>query len=208
MSKEIVNMDSLDGMQYDVLKEISNIGASHAASALAKMLDKKISVGIPKVNLLEFKNVASELGGPEQIIIGLLVKLSGEINGIMMFLLDNESAVMLVNAIMGTERAVNTEFNEIELSAITEIGNILSSSYLSSLSTLTNLKIKPSVPYISIDMAGAILSVPAIEFGKIGDRVLFIKSVLGEGEKNISGYFLLVPEIESFNLILKSLGVV
>ncbi len=201
---------SLGKVHFDVLKEISNIGASHAASALATMLDRKISVGIPSVDLLEFKDCPNKVGGAESIVVGLMVGLSGDIDGIMIFLIEKESAHLMTKSMLKDYVSGDNEsFSEMELSALQEIGNIMLSSYLGSLSTLTNLRINQSVPYMSIDMAGAILSVPAIQFGKVSDRVIFIESKLGDNsEDSVSGYFLLVPELQSFVVIMRSLGVV
>ena len=92
------------------------------------------------------------------------------------------------------------------LSALQEIGNIIAGAYLSSLSSLTNLLITESVPYLSIDMAGAILSVPAIEFGKLGDKALLIQSQFLEDSVELDGYFILIPTLESYDKILSSLG--
>ena len=97
-------------------------------------------------------------------------------------------------------------FNEIEESALKEIGNIIAGSYLSSISSLTNMLITSSVPYLAVDMAGAILSVPAIEFGKMGDKALLIESRFKDMDIDISGYFILIPTIESYKLMLNSLG--
>lgn len=93
-----------------------------------------------------------------------------------------------------------------DLSALNEIGNIIAGAYLSSLSTLTNLKIIASIPYMAIDMAGAILSVPAIEFGKVGDRALLIQTDFGGEIERVFGYFILIPELDSYETILKSIG--
>ena len=100
----------------------------------------------------------------------------------------------------------NETFDDMELSALNEIGNIITGAYLSSLSTLTNMLITSSVPYMSIDMAGAILSVPAIEFGKIGDKALVIETEFGEDELLVDGYFILIPSLSSYDKILSSLG--
>lgn len=135
--------------------------------------------------------------------------LSGDVNGMMMFLLDEAIAKNLVNILMGREDD-SLNFDDIEMSAVMEIGNIISGAYLRSLSEMTNLKIDVSVPMLQIDMAGAILSVPAIEFGKIGDKVLLIETEFDEAADNnetISGYYILVPELESYEKILESLGV-
>jgi len=192
---------------FDILKEIGNIGAGNAVTALSQILNKKIKMSVPNINLSDFKDVATFVGGPEKLIIGILVHVSGDINGIMMFIVRLESARVLTNSMFGSDKS-GSEFDEIELSALKEVGNILASSYLGSLASLINKKISLSVPYISIDMANAILSVPAIEFSKVADRVLFIESVFEADKQDVSGYFVLVPDMPSFNLILSSLGVV
>ena len=98
------------------------------------------------------------------------------------------------------------DFSEMEQSALMEIGNIIAGAYLSSISELTNMKITSSVPYLAVDMAGAILSVPAIEFGKLGDKALLIESKFKDLDVDISGYFILIPTLESYGRILTSLG--
>ena len=123
----------------------------------------------------------------------------------MMFLLKERSAHNLVNMLLGYPMDRDIPFDEMELSALNEIGNIITGSYLSALSGLTNLVINASVPSLSIDMAGALLSVPAIEYGKVGDKVLLIQTQFGEGDL-LDGYFLMVPELESYERILTSLG--
>jgi len=164
-------------------------------------------MGVPKVNILEFKNVADVLGGPENLVVGILLSVSGDINGMMMFVLEQRSAHVLVNILMGREIHDISEFTEMDVSALQEIGNILTGSYLSSLSALTKLSVIPSIPQMAFDMAGAILSVPAIEFGKVGDKVLFIETEFAEGIDHVTGYFILIPDINSYEKILTSLGV-
>jgi len=208
----IFNMNDLNNLHLDVLKELGNIGAGNAATALAKMIDKKINMNVPETKVLEFSRISALLGGAEITVTGILLSVTGDVKGNIMFILRESAAHKLVNLLLGQEDKddvdlENSEFNEIELSALKEIGNILASSYLSALSTLTNLRMYPSVPDIAIDMAGAILSVPAIEFGKVGDTVLYIETEFSEGMKKIVGDFFLVPEIDSFDTLLKALGV-
>jgi chemotaxis protein CheC len=192
---------------FDTLREIANIGSGNAIAALGKMLGHKIRMSVPVINLVDFKDIAKFIGGAENIIIGILVGISGDINGIMMFIVKQESAANLLNILMGDAERDVLNFTEVENSALVEIGNILCSSYLGSLSSLIGKKIVPSVPVLSVDMANAILSVPAIEFGKTADQALFIESVFAAETQNVSGFFLLVPDLASFNLILSSLGV-
>lgn len=199
-------LDNLNDLQFDVLKEIGNIGAGNATTALAKMMNMKIDMNVPRVDLVPFTNLPDIFGSPEEVLAGILVQLDGDIKGMMMFLVKEKSAHNLVNSLMGGMiQSSGNGFSDMELSALGEIGNIIIGAYLSAMSNLTSLKISSSVPYISIDMAGALLSVPAIEFGKLGDKVLLIETQFGELDF-VNGYFLMVPELESYDAILSSLG--
>lgn len=206
MDKKL-EIDELNDLHIDLLREIGNIGAGNATTALSQMINKKIDMGVPKVNILEFKELSEVLGGAENPVVGILLNVEGQVKGMMMFVLEQSSAHRLVNLLMGRSIDDFNEFTEMDLSALNEIGNIITGAYLSSLSTLTNLKIIPSVPHMGIDMAGAILSVPAIEFGKIGDKALLIQTDFGEGDDEVNGYFILIPEMESYEVILTSLGI-
>ncbi len=200
-----VDLNNMDGVYFDVLKEIGNIGAGNATTALAQLLNTKVDMLVPKVALLEFSEVGGAMGGEEQIMAGIYQVVEGDISGSIMFLLEEESARTLVAKLMGTEVGEPGSFSEMEISALKEIGNIITGSYLSSLSMLTNLKIISSIPDISIDMCGAILSVPAIEFGALGDKILLIETEFTDDVK-LGGYFILVPDLESYDKILTSLG--
>ena len=207
MSK--IDLEKLEDSQFDVLKEIGNIGAGNATTALATMLNIKVDMSVPNVALLPFDNISSFIGSEEQTVVGILLEIQGDIDGMMMFLFDMKSAHHLVNSLMMRDVHQDenwmADFSEMEMSALNEIGNIVSGSYLSALSGLTGMKMVSSVPALSIDMLGALLSVPAIEFGKYGDKLLMIQSEFGEDDF-VTGYFLLIPELESYDKILTSLG--
>ncbi len=200
-----VDLNNMEGVYFDVLREIGNIGAGNATTALAQMLNTKVDMHVPKVDLLDFSQVGEAMGGEEQIMAGIYLVVEGDISGSIMFLLEKSSARALVAKLMGTEIDKDSDFDEMELSALKEIGNIITGSYLSSLSTLTNLKIISSPPDVAIDMCGAILSVPAIEFGAVGDKMLLIATEFTDDVK-LEGYFILVPDLESYDKILSSLG--
>ena len=199
----------------DVMKELGSMGTANAATALAKLINRKVTMPVPNVSWIEFSNVADFIGGPESIAAGLLVSVTGQIQGMMMFLMPVPSARSVIKAFMDVEKEGEEDyvFDEMERSIIEEVGNIMVSSYLSNIAALTNITFKPSVPFLSIDMAQAILSVPAIEFGKMADKVLFLESqfqVEAEaGKENVdcSGCFILVPNLHSFYRILRALGV-
>lgn len=204
-----LDLNNVDDMYYDVLREIGNIGAGNAATALATMLNTKVDMTVPKVALVEFSKMGETMGGEEQIMAGIYLSISGDITGSIMFLLEEKSAHDLVAKLMGTGDTDFVEgqpFNDIEQSALSEIGNIIVGSYLNSLSMLTNLKIIESVPSLAVDMAEALLSVPAIEFGMVGDQMLLIQTSFSE-DTELNGYFVLVPDLPSYSKLLKALGV-
>ena len=199
-------LDHVNDMYVDVLREIGNIGAGNATTAIAQMLGSRLNMQVPNVKLME----ASQLGGAicdeEETVVGIFLEVCNDISGSMMFLMRMDSAHVIVNKLMMRDPEYNEPFDEMDLSALKEIGNIIAASYLSALSTLTNLRIQPSVPYIAVDMAAAILSVPAIQFGQYGDNALFIETEFGD-DKEMQGYFILMPEQDSYAKILRALGI-
>lgn len=203
MSK--LNLEQVSEVYFDVLKEIGNIGAGNATTALAQLLQCKVDMKVPQVKLLQFKDVGSLMGGEDQVMIGIYLAVEGDITGSIMFVMTNDTGKHLTEKLMGI-KSESDQFDEMELSALKEVGNIITGSYLNSLSMMTNLKIYPSVPELCIDMAGAILSVPAIEFGTIGDDILLIQTQFLD-EIELNGYFILIPDLESYEKILTSLGI-
>ena len=200
------NNESMDDIEFDVLTEIGNIGAGNATTALSQLINARIDMRVPKVELLTFAELAEVIGGAETFVAGILLSLEGDIQGSMLFILESNAARLLVQQLMGCKDDSTEQFTEMETSALQEIGNIISGAYLSAISSLTNMLITASVPSLAFDMAGAILSVPAIEFGKLGDKALLIESQFKDMDVDISGYFILIPTLDSYSKILKSLG--
>lgn len=202
-----VNYENLNEMQMDVLREIGNIGAGNAATSLSVMLGQPVDIVLPKVNLVEFDRVSDAVGGPETLTYGVLLDLFGDVKGMIMFLLDKNFAHLVINVLMGGMYENFDEMDEMALSAIKEVGNILSAAYVRSIADLTGLDIQVSVPEVSIDMAGALLSVPIIRFGEIGDRVLFIEENFQSSAESVASHMILFAEVESLNLMLSKLGI-
>ena len=185
----------------DVLQELGNIGAGNATTAIASMLSIRIDMNVPKVELLEVSKLGASICPEDEIIVGIFLEIQMDIEGSMMFLMRLDSAQYLVNKLMMRDASYKEEFDEMDLSALKEIGNIIAGSYLSALSTMTNLVISPSIPYLAVDMAASVLSVPAIEFGQYGDYALLIQTEFGD-DVMINGYFILMPEQQSYDKIL------
>ena len=199
-------LNQVNDMYVDVLKEIGNIGAGNATTAMANMLNIRINMDVPRVELLTFQELGSAICPEDESIVGIYLEVTDDITGSMMFLMKLDSAHYLVNRLMGRDPDYKEDFTEMDLSAIKEIGNIIAGSYLSALSSMTNLTISPTIPYVAIDMAAAILSVPACMFGQYGDNALLIETQFGD-EVMIEGYFILLPELDSYDKILSALGI-
>ncbi len=199
-----ITLEKMSNEYFDVLKELGNIGAGNATTALAQLMQCKVDMAVPQVRLLEFKEMGEMMGGEETIMAGIYLGIEGDITGSIMFLLEKQAARHLVNKLMGMQLE-GEEFSEMEFSALKEVGNIITGAYLNSLSALTNLVVYPSVPDLTVDMAGAILSVPAIQFGALGDKILLIQTQFFD-EQVLDGYFILVPDLDSYGRILSALG--
>ncbi len=200
-----LSLEQVTEQYYDVLREIGNIGAGNAMTALSQLIQCKVDMKVPRVRLLEFREVGDMIGGEEQIMVGVFLGVEGDISGSMMFMVEEASARHLIQKITMGMLPAGSEFEEMGLSAMKEVGNIITGAYLNSLSTLTNLKIYPTPPALTVDMAGAILSVPAIQFGVLGDKILMIESQFYD-EIELDGYFILIPDMESYAKILGALG--
>ena len=199
-----ITLEKMSNEYFDVLKEIGNIGAGNATTALAQLMQCKVDMSVPQVKMLEFKELGEMMGGEEVIMAGIYLGIEGDITGSIMFLLEKQAARHLVDKLMGMQ-VEGDEFSEMEFSALKEVGNIITGAYLNSLSALTNLVIYPSIPDLTVDMAGAILSVPAIQFGELGDAMLLIQTQFFD-ERVLDGYFILVPDLNSYGKILSALG--
>lgn len=204
---EEMRIEELSDTEFDVLKEISNIGTGNAATAISKLLGGRVDIKVPDIRFLQFSELPEIIGGAENEVIGILVSLEKDIDGMMMFVMDKPSASVIVNRILNRDNEeLGQEMSEMEISVLSEFGNIIAGSYLSAISRLTGMVVSPSVPALSDDMAGAILSVPAIEFGKMSDRVLLIRSEFLSESGQAKGFFILVPTLKGFDNIFKRLG--
>lgn len=203
----------ITSLHLDVLKEIGNIGAAHAATALSNLLDKKIDMHVPKVEMTTFPEMMEIAGGAESVVVGIYLRIEGDTEGSMFFILPVRQANQIIRRVINDDNFdfQSNDVSELGLSAMQEIGNILSGSYLSALSDFTGINIHPTVPGLSIDMFGAIISIGLIEISQVSDYVIVINTYISEdgvekGEE-IKGHFLLLPDPDSFNVIFKALGV-
>ena len=206
----MINMadNGLTSMKLDVLREIGNIGAGNATTALSVMLNSNLRMEVPVVKILDFNEIPEIIGGADAIVTAVLTRFTGEVSGMTLFILELEEAKNLAGTMLcRTYPEDFIEFDHMDKSALKEVGNILMSSYISSIGTLTNLKLRTEPPAICVDMAGAVLSLPISELGQIGDKALIIDSKFLDNEKPINGFFLFVTDEMSYEQIFKVLGI-
>ena len=197
---------NLTNMQKDALKEIGNIGAGNAATAFAQFLDCKIDMTVPSAEVLSISEVPEITGNVDEDVLGILLQAMGEAPASLLFILSEESAKHLLGITLNKEIALS-EIDEVEISALKEIGNILSGSYLSALNKLTGFNLIQSVPGFAYDMAGAVISSSMIPLSQAGDYTLLIETKFLDGDHEIEGYFLLIPHLGSLKKILNALGI-
>lgn len=197
----------LNEIYIDILKEIGNIGAGNAVTSLSQMLSKRIDMNVPEVSLLNYDDVIDSIGGAENVVVGILVGFEGEIDGVILFLLKKEFVHLILNSLLGTELHNFEEISELEMSALSEIGNIMVSSYVNSISTLTSMKIDISVPSLNVDMSGALLDAVTAEFSEAADKVIFIKEKYFCQNETVYSHMLLLPSMTSLEILLKRFGI-
>lgn len=195
----------LNSIQQDALREVGNIGAGNAATAFSKVLDRKIEIEVPSIEIIPLEDVSTITGSEEDHVAGILFKVSGEAPGTILFIFPSSTIKYLVEVVMD-KQIEPEEIGEMEESLLKELGNILSGSYLKSIGDMTDLNMTQSVPGFSYDMAGAILSSTMISASSTGENVLLIETEFMDGERKIEGYFFFIPQIESLSTILNSLG--
>ena len=205
----VYDFSELSGMQLDILREIGNIGSGNAATALAQLLNAKIDMNVPQVNILPFAEVPDLVGGADLHVVGLFLIATGSAPASILFLLPVDKACLLVDMLMGKEwgKTDPSNLSDMDISALMELGNIICATYLNALAMFTQLDFRPSVPALGIDMAGAILNTVLAQFGAVADHVLVLETEFKRGDQEIVGHFFLLPEPGSLDVILASLGV-
>lgn len=201
--------DEIKSLQLDILKEIGNIGAGHAATALSSLLNTKIDMCVPNVKIMPFNDMMELVGGAENVVASVYFRIEGEAPGSMYFVTSLEQASNIIKQLTNEPefQIEDLEQNQLAASVLQEVGNILIGSYLSSFSDFTRLNIYPTVPALAIDMFGAIISYGLIEIGQVSDEAIVIDTIFfADEDKELNGHFFLLPDPDSFAIIFNSLG--
>lgn len=196
-------------VQLDVLREVANIGAGNAANALATMLKAKIQISVPRVKVMSFADVPDFMGGAEAHAVAIYFHVGGPVKASILLVMPIEKAAQLVEMLLGTSNASLTgSFSDFEYSALMELGNILSSSYLNALSSFTKMSFKPSPPALAIDMVGSILNTILCQYGEVSEMALVMEAGFKKDKVDVVGNIFLLPEPDTMDNIFTSLGVI
>ena len=204
---EIKNYDQLTSMELDTLREIGSIGTGNAATALSSLLGKEVRIAMPEVRIMGYNEAIEWIGGPEEITAGVLVKLGGQINGIMLMVEQLEFLNLVLESMFSTKVSDYSQLGDMERSMLTEVGNIMISTFINALSGLSGLSIDLTVPCLTVDMQGAILTVPMAEYGGQSDYIMTIGGDFICQQKQVPCHLLLSPDVRSLNFLLRKLGV-
>lgn len=203
----IKSYDELSSLELDTLKEIGSIGTGNAATSLSSLIGMPVRIRQPEVRIMEYNEAIEWIGGPEPITAGVLVGMSGQLSGIMLSVQQLEFVNLVLESMMGKTIQDYMELGEMERSALTEVGNIMISTFINALSGLAGLDIELTVPAFTVDMQGAIMTVPMAEYGGQSNYIMTIGGNFICNGKEIPCRLLLSPDIRSLNFLLRKLGV-
>jgi chemotaxis protein CheC len=199
---------SLKALQVDALREVANIGAGHAATALSQMVGETIMISVPTINVSRLEDIPPQVAAPDEPVAAVLMHMLGDLTGRTLLVFPRRTAIRLAALLLRRESPPD-DFSEMQQSAIKEAGNILSSAYMNALSDFMGMMLLPSPPSLAIDMSTAVLSTAYLQFGTDKDYVFCVESefIMGGREERMRGFFLLLPDPASLQAILKAVRV-
>jgi len=199
--------EDLNDMHIDVLREIGNIGSGNASTALSSMTGKEIVISMPEVKFLDFQEAIEKNGSPEETVASVLVRLNRDVEGMILLIVEQDFAENVLHVFFPGKEIDLLGLDEGDISALTEIGNIMSHSYINAIATLAGLDIGADTPSFTVDMFGSIMSVPVIEFGEVGEKLMCIDKIIEIDGVKMKSNMLLIPTVKSLANLFGKLGV-
>ena len=197
----------LKELQLDALREVANIGAGHAATALSQMTNRTIMIAVPEVNVRPLQEVTDLVGRPDEVVAAVLMHMMGDLTGRTLVMFDEASARALCDILFRRSAGTTGEFGPMEQSGLKEAGNILASAYMNALSDFMGMMLVPSVPSLVIDLSAAILTTTYLNFGHERDFVFCVETSfhVGGATERLQGHFLLLPDMPSLRAIFDAI---
>jgi len=197
----------LTEQQLDALREISNVGMGHAATALSQLTGKTIHLEVPRVMLTDTLRIPEELGEAEQTVVGINLRMLGNAQGHILIVFPWDNAVRILERLLSQKVPGANPLSEMELSALNELGNILASAYLNALGEMLHMTLIPSVPHLCVNDASTVIANTLAEFGEFGGMALMLDTEFFSKDERVSGQFCLLPTPSSLEVILTALGI-
>jgi chemotaxis protein CheC len=209
MTTPIDDIRSLKAIQLDALKEVANIGAGHAATALSQMIGGTIMISVPTINISRLEEIPPQVAEPDEPVAAVLMHMLGDLTGRTMLVFPRASALRLAELMLHREAGTSDELGEMEQSALKEAGNILSSAYMNALSEFMHLMLIPSPPSLAVDMSTAVLTTAYLQFSSQKDYVFCVESefMMVNMSERLRGFFLLLPDPASLQALLRAVRV-
>jgi chemotaxis protein CheC len=203
----MIDARELGELQLDALREVANMGAGHAATALSQMTQARIMVNVPRLQIVALEDVADLMPDPEQVVAAVLMHMLGDLTGGTLLLFPRESAMRLSEILLRRPIGSSHVFGEIEQSSIKEAGNILSAAYMNALSDFMSMMLLPSVPSLVIDLCAAVLTTTCSNLGDERDYAFSIETrfTMNDEREAVEAYFLLLPDTKSLQAILQAI---
>jgi len=202
-----VDYQELSASKLDALREISNIGMGNAVTSLAQLINQRVEMTVPRARFSPLEEVIKLVGGYEELTACVSLRLLGDAPGTVFYVFSEKSVYRLVDLLMGLKAGTTVTLDGMAESAVMEIGNVLTGSFVSALGQMTGLRIVTAVPLFAFDMLGAVLTSLVVAAGHVEDPVLVIETELfPQWEDKIRGYFFLIAESGSINRLMLALG--
>ena len=198
--------EDLTPIQMDVLQEVGNIGSGNAAAALSNLISKNVEIHMPRVAIVDFQEAIDQSGGAERVVAGVLSRMVGNIVGMILLLIDRNFINSVISSFSDKKITNLLDLQEAEISALSEVGNIMGGAYVSAIGQLTGIDAALQAPVLQVDMVGALMSLPVVEFGEIDDKILYIDKQLSIDGQEMNAKLLMIPAIGSLEKIMKNLG--
>ena len=201
-----MTISRLNEQQLDALREISNVGMGHAATALSQLTGKTIHLEVPRVLLMDMTSLSGYLGDPERLVVGIHLRMLGDAQGYILMVFPREDTARILEVLL-PRKVAGGDLSELELSALKEVGNILASAYLNALGEMLRMTLIPSVPLLCIDRVGTVIDDTISEIGKTGGAALILDTEFFSKDERVNGQFFLLPSPASLDSILAALGI-
>lgn len=206
-----MKLEELSPFQLDALREVGNIGAGHAATALSQLMGRPVGLSNPTLEIIPFGDVPNAIGGPEKLVGAVYSRLLGDIAGGILFMAERDSSLALIDLMHNRTVGVTKSFGHAEEALITHVASILAAAYIAAIARLADINVLPATPAFALDMAGAILQVATTEVGMKAESALLVRTTFGEGDDDwgehpVDVMLFFLPDPDSLEVILGRLG--